>query len=330
MKKTITFGSNDASLIIDSQEKKSIIDYLFNTLDLSKYRFNILNNLQRLKFLKQNQHYVAPNFRGYSYLLIFKKIKGVKYAVAIDRRKLKYQRSQVDINKVFIVNLKMKTTESIFRGTIFDGKLINSNNKYIFLIQDCYHLMGNNFLSTELDQKMQLLDNLLNNQFTKSKSDNFIFKINKLYSYNDLPNLINTVMKNCSITCQGLIFFPKFSGITIIYLEKRNDEIPKDKIRIVEAKSYDMIVQLEEFLKSRNYSYEKNSKKKKFWLKPTEITDVYNLYDENTFEKVDIAHIPNLKTSHLCYQETKDGEKKKFNCIYFNKFKKWIPLNLVN
>ena len=35
-------------------------------------------------------------------------------------------------------------------------------------------------------------------------------------------------------------------------------------------------------------------------VKNTEITDVYNLYDDLNNDKLGIAHIPNLKISQLC------------------------------
>lgn len=326
MGKTITFGSNTGFLITDRDDKKDIINYLFNTLDLSKYRYNILNNLQRLKFLKQNKHYVSPNFRGYNYLIIFKKINGKNYAVAIDRRKLKYKREQIDINKVFIVSLKINPSQSIFRGTIFDGKLINIKKNYVFLIQDCYHLMGNNLTATELKQKMQLLDDLLNNQFS-APNKNFTFKINKLYNYDELPTLVNDTIKKCSIPCQGLIFYPKFSGITMIYVERKTDKIEiSNENNEVNAPSYQMFQQLEKYLKQRKYSYETDGKRKNFWLKITDITDVYEMFESKDGDKIDIVHIPNLKTSHLCYSALKDGTRKEFNCIFYPKFKKWIPL----
>ena len=175
--------------------------------------------------------------------------------------------------------------------------------------------MGNSFISTELKQKMQLLDDLLNNQFS-SQNKNFTFKINKLYQYNELPELVNNTIKSCSIPCQGLIFYPKFSGITMIYVEKKNDKIEiSNETNEVNAPSYQMFQQLENFLKQRSYSYETNGKRKNFWLKSTDLTDVYDMYETKDGEKIDIVHIPNLKTSHLCYNALKDGSKK--NSIVF-------------
>ena len=86
----------------------------------------MLNNLQRLTFLKENDHYVTPNFVGYNYLLLFLTVESKKYCVVIDKKRLSYHRNQVNLKKVNIYKLLVNTTSSIFRGTIFDCKLINS------------------------------------------------------------------------------------------------------------------------------------------------------------------------------------------------------------
>ena len=44
---------------------------------------------------------------------------------------------------------------------------------------------------------------------------NFKIKINRLYEYNELDNVINKVIPSCDIGIIGLIFYPKYSGITI-------------------------------------------------------------------------------------------------------------------
>lgn len=87
MIKKITIGSSDGYLV-DWDVKSKIIDYLYSKLDLSKYRYIMLNNIQKLKFLHDNEHYVSPNFKGYNYLLIMLTINNNQYCVAIDRKKV--------------------------------------------------------------------------------------------------------------------------------------------------------------------------------------------------------------------------------------------------
>ena len=95
----------------------------------------------------------------------------------------------------------------------------------------------------------------------------------------------------------------------------------------VKNDSYHMIYNLVNFLKSRTYSYESEGKRKNVSQK-TEITDVYDVYESEDSERLGIAHIPNLKISHMCQNLIKN-EAVKFNCVYNKKFKKWTPINSV-
>lgn len=339
--KTIKFGMGDAIIINDLGIKNKIIDFLFNSIDLSNFRYNMLNNVQRLKFLKENEHYVTPNFMGYNYLMAFLTIEGNKYCVAIDKKKLSYHRKQVQIKKVNIYKLLINTSSSIFRGSIFDCKLINSqtvrNNRkiynYYMLIKDCFFLMGNKIIDIEMSQKINHIDNVIKTQFSNGpKCKNFIFKINKLSNYDNLKYLTEELIPKCNFRCQGLVFYPKYSGINIVFLDKKQEKVgitsSNSNEGIIEAKSYDLISNLKEYLKSRSYSYELEGKSKSLWLKNTEITDVYNLYDDLNNEKLGIAHIPNLKISQLCSDIIKNDEPTKFNCKYNKTYKKWIPVSV--
>ena len=97
-KKTTRFGTSDAIIINDLGLKNKIIDFLFSSIDLSNYRYNMLSNVQRFQFLKDNEHYVTPNFMGYNYLLLFLTIDGNKYSVAVDKKRLSYHKNQVNLH----------------------------------------------------------------------------------------------------------------------------------------------------------------------------------------------------------------------------------------
>jgi hypothetical protein len=319
--KKFTVGNSECS-IADNNIKYKVIDFLYSKLDLSKFRYIILNNIQKLKFLQENEHYVSPNYKGYNYLLIMLTIDNKEYSVAIDRRKLSYHKNQLDMKTFNVILLNIKTTESIFRGTIFDGKLIQTNNEFIFLIQDCFSLMGNN-IELEMDKKLLYIDNILKDHFKKPYCPNFTFKLNKLYRYNELVSLISS-LPNLPIETNGIIFYPKKSGVNVLHIEKKVEVT--NNVNIIEQNSYDIIHDFVNFLKSRTYSYEQNGPTKQLWLHRTLIPDVYDIAEHE--EKIGIALIPNLKISQLCDNSIQD-KPVKFNCIFSNKFKKWIPLNLV-
>ena len=341
----IKFGSSDVQLIKD---KSNVIDFLYSKIDLSKYRYNILNHLDKLKFLQENIHFVSPNYNGFNYLIIFMKLNNENVCVAIDRKKLSYHKNQLDMNVLQILKLDMKTNDTLYNGTIFDGKLVNNNNinnnKYIFLIQDCFYMMGNKLLNMNMKDKMTHLNSVINNNFKDNYSKNITFKINKLYNYDDIESLVNK-MDTLEYKSYGLIFFPQVSGITTLHIEKKETnnntkEINNNTKEInnikqitinnrdnIEQKTYNIITNFVNFLKNRIYSYEENGKTKILTLSKTEITDVYDIFD-NT-EKLGIALIPNLRISHMCSELITD-KPIKFKCIYCNKFKKWIPLNPIS
>ena len=165
-RKTI-FG-NSTGFIVNEEIKKKIIDYLYLKLDLSKFRYIILNSVQKLKFLRDNEHFVSPNFKGYNYLILMLSINNIKYCVAIDRKKLSYHKTQLDIKSIQIIQININTTDDLYDGTIFDGKLIHINNEYIFLIQDCFYLMGTQQINIEMNKKINNLDFILKQNFKKN------------------------------------------------------------------------------------------------------------------------------------------------------------------
>ena len=262
-------------------------------------------------------------------------INNIQYSVVIDRKKLSYHKNQLDMKTIQIIQIQIKTSESIFRGTIFDGKLIQKNNEYIFLIQDCFYLMGNKLCEMEMSQKFIHLDSIFKNHFKKDNDNNycvnFEFKLNKLYKYENLNELINEIIPKLTIPLNGIIFYPSFSGINILHIEKKVEKVEINSINnndTINNKSINIIDNYVNYLKNRTYSYEQNGKIKTFWLTKTDIPDVYTLSEKDNNEKLGIALIPSLKISHMC-DELITNKPMKFSCIFSNKFKKWIPLYMI-
>lgn len=329
--KYVPFGNDSVGLINDLDLKNKIIDYLFNTIDLKNFRFNMLENMKQLEVLKNTPHFVSPNFRGYSYYLIFTSINNIQYCVAIDKRKLSYHKEKINLRQVLIYLIKINTFKNIYRGSIFDAKLVKHENNYYMLINDCFVLMGNNLLKMNLNEKMKYINGIISNKINNSSCNNFTFKVNKLYEYSELENLINNIIPACKLDINGIVFYPEYSGISKIFINKPKKV--KEKIEYisnenVSNETYKLISDFKDFLKARKYSYE-NGKTKKLILEKTDITDVYNVYTINGSEKLGIAHIPNLRISSMCNEIFENNTKSKFNCVFNDRFKKWIPLNLI-
>jgi hypothetical protein len=222
----------------------------------------------------------------------------------------------------------MYAATSIFMGTLFDTKLI----KDIMLVKDCYQLMGNNICEMEMNEKLIYIDSIIGNQFHKEYCPNFKLKINKLYKYNMLEEIVKNIIPNSQLEITGLVFYPKNSGLYYIFTDKKNIDKPNitnnSTPKIVSNDSYNMINQITDYLKARIYSYENLNLKKVLYVEPTNITDVYNVYENNnSSDKLGIAHIPNYKVSTYCRENIK--EKIKCMCVFYKQFNKWIPLNII-
>lgn len=338
---------------INNDNKKIIIEYLYSNLDLSNYRYNLLNSIERLEYLQNTEHYISPNFKGQNYLLILLKInknninnQNSLISCLIDRKTLSYHKSNLDINNIKMLNFDMIFPESLYNGTIFDGKIIqnnDNNNNITFLIQDCYYYKGYNMLTMNMISKFNEINNIITSIQLPS---NIKLICNTLYNYEDIKNIINNLNSNKYPT-NGLIFYPKLSGINFLYIEKKminknisnnliiesnninlsnNTIIPNDSIIQL---NYNIINNYVDTLKTRVYSYEICTKKKNLWLCKTSIVDVYDISENEYSEKIDIATIPSMKLSIMCNELIKDNPVQ-FECVFYDKFNKWIPIKHIN
>jgi hypothetical protein len=333
--KKISFGNSYANLIQDNKFKKEILNYLFDRINLNDFRYHMLNSISKLKYLATNDHYILPNFSGKNYLLIFCKIRNIKYSVFIDRKKLKYKLDDIDLSEVLCINLDFKCNDNIFNGTIYDGKMLKDNdNNFTYLINDCFYLAGDSIIDVELFEKFKNIDNTISSKFHSVPSPCFNFKYNKLYNYRDLQKLIETDMKIFTFNPIGLIFSPKKSGISTIYIESKDPKVEifssakEDNADLtLDCPSYNLIYNLKNILYERTYNYENGDKKKNFLMEKTATPDVYKLFEiASPSTSVGVACIPSMKLSHRFTDHYKNRSKSKVQCVFSNQHNKWVPL----
>lgn len=347
MPKQYRLGNGTANIISSFNEKKEIIDYLFNKVTLSDYRFQMLKNIKDLEFLKKNDHFVSPNFNGINYLLIFMKLGEQHRTFLIDRRKLKYNKEHLDLKTFLILEVNFSAENTIYKGTIIDGKLLRlDNNKYVYICNDCYQLFGNSMVTQNLDIKYQTLDKIIASQMSSNPCYNFSFKINKLYNYDKLDELINQIIPKAKLPINGIVFYPKKSGTILIFSEnnhKKNNvtttakttndlNYPVTNFKVnnnLTDESYHIVRDLSSYLKSRTPTDKesfKHYKQKELILRKSDIPDVYFLYEDENKPQIGIAHIPNLKISSELNKIFENTKTQKFTCYYNKNFKKWSPL----
>jgi len=314
--------SNSSLEFLDSSLYSQVLDKIYSCVDFQKIRYQLINNRVYLDEIKSSPHYITPHFQGYNFLFGFVKINGVKYNVLVFKN-LKYKKEHnnlqdLKIYKFDIVSKSGYNLENLYSGTgtFFDGKLISSGNKSTYLIHDIYILGGSPTLNITLQDKLDKISNVLD-RFLIHSSHYFDCKVCRLYSFDQLPDLVFNKLKQTDLKINGLMFLPELTGKYYIYTnESEFDEI--------KAKGGQVITVTK---KSSSAS------EVEFYMKKTSTPDVYELYEpegdsssSTQLIKEGIAHIPNMSTSHFFRNIFRDKNMVKVSCIRSEKFNKWIPL----
>jgi hypothetical protein len=243
----------------------------------------------------------------------------------------------------------------IYPGTILYGKMFklnnntnNINNKISNIkcvcIEDIYYYKGNKIINKNYCEKLHIFKNIFNNNILQCILTNNMMLFG-------LP-LINTNFNNLLMDIKLLPY--KIDYIKFRFTSKQQSN------SILCLKYVDIKNSYNKY--NQNNNYNQNITKAIFKVTPDIQNDVYNLYifKNGKEEFYDVAFIPDYKTSvmmnklfrnikenrNLDLLEESDSEEEfenensskfvyldktyKMNCVFNNKFKKWIPVSVSN
>lgn len=190
-----------------------------------------------------------------------------------------------------------------YNGSVLDGKMIKSGNtSNAFIIHEFYY---NDYLNIDMLKKYDIIkQDILPSFASITKID---FKIARLYTKNDLPDLLFTKLPKSQSTIIGLMFLSKCTAPYHVYTSETEFNAIKVKGELPITKNYDNSLTL-------------------FKMSDTKNPDVYMLSDIDDNTDIGIAHIPDIRTSHFFKNIFKNEKVIKVNCVKSEKFDKWIPL----
>lgn len=320
--------------------KQQLVKYIFNTVDLSNYKYKLLEYENDLDtFDKSKEYYASANFTGTNCLLVFCKLRDKFYSFLLDRKLLSFNINQIDYERVILTPVNVKVDSSIYNGTIFDGIIIRNDKirDKFYVITDVYYFRGSNMTNDKITHKFMNVSAYLDNNLKQEKYSNLNLTVNKLYPLEEISVLINEdIPKTKGFHIRGLSFYPEISGTKLIYVFPQNQKI------VCPTKS-----------EQANASHDETEKKKKttkyinktsktvtgiFELRKTNVSDVYKLFlveDDISdgkkilkSKKMGIAYVPSLECSQLCKDTFSKliTERALFKCKFDNDKSKWIPI----
>jgi hypothetical protein len=349
----ISFCDKTAFNIKSDKVKKKILQNINNisNIKIIQKHFDVLND-NHFKKLNEIPHLVSLKTNGNPYLLFLTKHNFNNLSIFIDK---KIQPGYF-LPRMIITYLQFD--DSLFDNTLLEGEMIkDKDNNWIFIINDIYIYKNKLLIKNNILNRLELIDKILINNFNNN-SDICTFQIKKYFKYPELKYVIENFSKNLNYTSRGIYFTPLyFKFKTILY---NFDDTLINTVKKVKYQNNDEFMLMKNNKKTNNISTnnnnticdKKNTHPKKsinnsniltndstiYYIEKTDMPDVFNLFtfnkQMNLYEKVDIAYIPNIKTSKFMRELFKDQNiitKLKMKCFAINKNNKtrWVPTELV-
>jgi len=251
------YENNDNTDNINTSIKESILDYLYNRIEIGDHKYTIIRNVGDIYELKNDRYYVSGNSCGINSIIIFMKKNNNFYSYLIDRRSISYNRQTLNKAKVRFTEIKLSVDLKIYDGTIIDGILIdndankislknniinlnaeinavekNDNSKMLFMITDVFVLNGKSIINMNYKKKMYLMNDIINKYVENNNKNNIELFISQPYELNQISSLFQENIQNNTkkYNIKGIAFYPELSGSKLIYIFDKNDEKIKEEL----------------------------------------------------------------------------------------------------
>ena len=107
-----------------------------------------------------NPHIFCVKSSGTPYLLFCTQINDINYSFLIDKK----VKDGYDYPKIFIVHYRFDP--ELFQGTLFEVELTrDKNNSWSVLIGDIYYLSGNSMKNTQIHDRINHCNSILENKY---------------------------------------------------------------------------------------------------------------------------------------------------------------------
>ena len=336
----ISFANRIAFNIKSNDIKDFILNKLqnlYNIKIIQKHYFNLTNN--NLSYLNNKTSLCCLRSNGNPYYVFFTLYNDIPIIYYIDKKiHPNYQKPRIILVRGFF-------DESLFKNTLLDGEMIKTyDNKWIFAINDIISYKGTHLKKKNLEERLDIIYNLLENEYYKDENiDVCEYKI-KTYCYlnKDSINELIDISKKLNYSSRGIYIWNynmnhkpilyNFNDENIISVVRNIKDETKFKTlentKNIETNKGDIKEDI--LIKEDISEKELKENEKIYWISKTTEPDVYNLHNKESLNEkaVVIACVNNLAKSkmlRLAFKNKNASTLIKFKCIFDQKFNKWTP-----
>ena len=131
-----------------------LIRYIYNTIDVSRFNYEMLKIESDMTRFNTATHYVSPNHLGKNCFLVFTKVGHKFYGFLVDKKQLSYNIDKVSTDMIEVIGCSADVDRLIYDGTIFDGIFTVIGRENRFAITDIYQFKGTDYTGVRLDMKL--------------------------------------------------------------------------------------------------------------------------------------------------------------------------------
>jgi len=340
MQGIISFSDRVAFNIKCNEHKDIILDQmssLYNIKILQRHHHNLDNN--NVNFILSN-HLMNLRSNGNRYYLYFTLYNNIETMYFIDKKiHPGYQRPRIIFGRGLF-------DKKLFKNTLLDGEMVKcKDNSWTFLINDiiCYEGM---YLNRKmLPDRLKILYNMLETQYTPDKMiDVCNYKVKSYFKmFKESIENIMELSNNLNYTCRGIYIYPydiKYKPKLYNFNESSVINVVRKTKDITEFKTKDSVtdivpVTITDTVQDTKELNALNNEENILFIVKTNEPDIYNVYDnEDVHNKpaIGIALVQTLSDSKLLREAFRDKNaitNIKFVCVFVEKFKKWRAMRQV-
>ena len=339
----ISFADRIVQNIKTNDIKDSILKQLYSLygIKIIQKQYHKLDE-NNIKQVIKNPHMCNLRSNGNPYLMFFTKYNDIPIIYFVDKK------IHPGYQKPRILLVRGMFDKKLFLNTVIDGEMVKCNDgKWIFLFNDIIAYEGEHLVKLLLPDRLKILYNLLDNQYTPDNVIDVCKYMIKTYYYplkESIADMIN-ISNELNYTCRGIYFWSsELRHKNKLY--NFNEENIKNVVRKVKDETEFQMKDVED---NKISTIEKNiitsqsilpltysdEEEKNLWMSQTDYPDVYNIHDgENvlTSNKIGTSLIPNLSISkmiRLGFKNTNVAKIIHVRCRYNNKYNKWYPIEII-
>ena len=337
----ISFADRIVHNIKTNDMKDVILDQLYSLygIKIIQKQYHRLDE-NNVKYVKNNNHMCNLRSNGNPYYMFFTTNNEIPIIYFVDKK------VHPGYQKPRILLVRGMFSEALYNNTVIDGEMVKCNDgKWTFLFNDIIAYEGKHLIRMYLPERLKILYNLLDKQYTPDKViDVCEYKIKTYYTAcKESAEALIEMSKKLNYTCRGIYIWSSdlrhksklfnFNDDNIIsVVRKVKDETEFQTLdSLLQSTTTSQTIPVTQV--TMPISSTNGDKEMLLWISQTDHPDVYNLYesDNPSSQKYGIALIPNLITSKLiriAFKNKNAATMIKVKCLFDTKFKKWYPIEI--